>query len=99
MSDVRVEPNAKWVRGTVAGEVVVDTRRSTFVWELPYYPAWYFDRADIRAELRPNGDVESTRTRGDAVVRSINGLKKTPRSSSTPARPMHGSMCCRRLVT
>ena len=48
---VRIEPNPKWVRGTIGGRTVVDSRRSFFVWEIPYYPAWYFPVEDVSAEL------------------------------------------------
>ncbi len=70
---VRVEPNHKWVRGVVGGRTVVDSTDSRFVWEVPYYPAWYFPLADVHAELRENGaTLRSPRrgagTRYDVVV-------------------------------
>ncbi len=68
IENVRVEQNAKWVRGFLDDVLVVDTRSSLFVWEWPHYPAWYFDLADVHAELRPSGETETTVNRGDAVV-------------------------------
>lgn len=47
MTDVRIEPNPKWIRGVLAGQTVVDTRDAKFVWSHPYYPWWYIPTADI----------------------------------------------------
>lgn len=54
----RTEPAQKWVRGMIGGSTVVDSRRATFVWEIPYWPTWFFPAADIAAELREAPDVE-----------------------------------------
>jgi uncharacterized protein (DUF427 family) len=48
---VRIEHGAKRVRAYLGGEVVADTTRPVLVWEVPYYPAYYIPRADVRAEL------------------------------------------------
>lgn len=42
---------AKWIRGTLAGQTVVDARDFMFVWEVPYWPWWFFRRDDIAADL------------------------------------------------
>ena len=42
---------AKWIRGTLAGQTIVDSRDFMFVWEVPYWPWWFFHRDDIAAEL------------------------------------------------
>ncbi len=70
---VRVEPNLRWVRGMIGGRHVVDSRRVRNVWEIPYYPAWYFPLDDIDAELVVTGtEVRSpefgTASRYDVVV-------------------------------
>ncbi|MDH4143796.1 MAG: DUF427 domain-containing protein [Acidimicrobiia bacterium] len=62
----RIESNPKWIRGTSLGLPVVDSRNSRLVWEVPYYPAWYFPLDEVAAELRPTGAVKPTR-RGDAT--------------------------------
>lgn len=67
----RVEPNPRWIRGHVDGQTIVDSRDSLFVWEFRYYPQWYFPISDLAAELRPTGDVEQTKNRGDATVYDI----------------------------
>ena len=48
------------------GEVVADTARPVLVWEVPYYPAYYFPLADVRAELEADGGSEHSPSRGDA---------------------------------
>ncbi len=64
---VRVEPNPKWIRGMVDGQVVVDSRRSRFVWEIPYYPAWYFPVDDVDTKLVENGETLRSPSRGDGT--------------------------------
>ena len=39
---VRVERSAKRVRTYLGGRVVADTTRALLVWEVPYYPTYYF---------------------------------------------------------
>jgi uncharacterized protein (DUF427 family) len=48
---IRIEPGAKRVRAYLGGEVIVDSIRPTLVWEVPYYPAYYFPLADVRTDL------------------------------------------------
>ena len=64
---VRVEPNPKWIRGTVDGRTVVDSRDVRYVWEVPYYPAWYFPLADVDATLVPNGTALRSPSRGEGT--------------------------------
>ena len=64
---VKVEPNAKWIRGYLDGELVVDTQRSLLVWEKPYYPAWYVPADDVASGvLKPNDTVDRSPSRGPA---------------------------------
>ncbi len=45
MSDagrVRVEPGSKRVRVMLGGEMIADTTAPLLVWEVPYYPTYYF---------------------------------------------------------
>ena len=63
---VRIEPGAKRVRAYLGGEVVADTTRTVLVWEVPYYPTYYFRAADVRTDLlEPDGDVAHSPSRGD----------------------------------
>ncbi len=50
----RIEPAPRRVRGFVGSQLVFDTTRARYVWEVPYYPQYYIPLADVRAEL-PEG--------------------------------------------
>lgn len=64
---VRVEPGAKRVRVYLGGQVVADTTRPLLVWEVPYFPAYYLPRDDVRTEaLTSSGRTEHSPSRGDA---------------------------------
>jgi uncharacterized protein (DUF427 family) len=64
---VRVEPGRKRVRAYLAGEPVADTNHPTLVWEIPYYPAYYFPIGDVRSDvLTPTPKTEHSPSRGDA---------------------------------
>ena len=49
--DLKTRENPKWIRGYRNGRLVVDSRRTLFVWEHEYYPAWYVPADDVDAEL------------------------------------------------
>jgi uncharacterized protein (DUF427 family) len=69
---VRVERGTKRVRAYLAGEVVADTLCPWLVWEVPYYPAYYFPLSDVRAELIDEGQAAShSPSRGDSAVRTV----------------------------
>jgi uncharacterized protein (DUF427 family) len=71
MSDrgrVRVEQSSRQVRVMLGGEVVANTIRPLLVWEVPYYPTYYFPEADIRSDLLvETGEVKRSPSRGDAT--------------------------------
>lgn len=66
-AELRTQPNPKWIRGRLGGQTVVDSRRTQFVWEHPYYPAWYVPSDDVSAELVPTGERVESQTRGSGV--------------------------------
>jgi uncharacterized protein (DUF427 family) len=68
---VRTEPSAKRVRVYLGGRVAADTRHPVLVWEIPYYPAYYFPAGDVTAELVPTGETEHSPSRGDAVLYDV----------------------------
>ena len=68
---IRTQPNPKWIRGQFRGLPVVDSRNAVFVWEHPYYPAWYFPANDIAGELVATGEVKASSTRGPGVLFDI----------------------------
>jgi uncharacterized protein (DUF427 family) len=64
---VKVETNAKRIRGVLDGTYVVDTTRSLLVWEKPYYPAWYVPADDVTpGVLEANERVDRSPSRGPA---------------------------------
>ena len=65
---IRIEEGRKRVRAYHGGHLVADTARPVLVWEWPYYPAYYFPAADVRAELVPAGETEHSPSRGDAEI-------------------------------
>ena len=64
---VRVEPNPKWIRGSFNGRTVVDSRDTRFVWEFPYYPAWYFPADSVSGDLIENGGTVRSPSRGEGI--------------------------------
>jgi uncharacterized protein (DUF427 family) len=65
---LRVEASAKRVRAYLGGEVVADTRAPLLVWEVRYYPAYYFPADDVRADLVPAGESEHVPGLGQAEI-------------------------------
>jgi uncharacterized protein (DUF427 family) len=71
---VHMEDGAKRVRTYLGGQRIADTKGLKLVWEVPYYPAYYFPRRDVRMELlTPNGRTQHSPSRGDAHKFSVNG--------------------------
>jgi uncharacterized protein (DUF427 family) len=68
---VKVEGGQKRVRTYLGGELVADTRHPLLVWEVPYYPTYYFPEADVRAALIPAGPGQRSPSRGDAMLFDI----------------------------
>lgn len=71
MSDrgrVRVEPGNKRVRVVLGGEVVADSTATLLVWEIPYYPTYYFPEADVATDLLvETGETRRSPSRGEAT--------------------------------
>jgi uncharacterized protein (DUF427 family) len=63
---VRVEPSGKRVRVYLGGQVVADSTHPLLVWEIPYYPTYYFPVVDVRTELlAPDGGSRHSPSRGE----------------------------------
>ena len=45
---VQMQHGLKRIRAYLGGEVVADTAHPRLVWEVPYYPAYYFPVEDVR---------------------------------------------------
>src|SRR5262249_1977145 len=64
---VHIENGPKRVRTYFGGKLIADTKRVKLVWEVPYYPAYYFPREDVRMELpTTNGHTQNSPSRGVA---------------------------------
>jgi uncharacterized protein (DUF427 family) len=68
---VRLEQGAKRVRVYLGGVLVADTLAPVLVWEVPYYPAYYIPRQDVRVELIPSGNTDHSPSRGDATLFTV----------------------------
>ena len=80
---IRIEPGAKRVRAYLGGEVVADTARPVLVWEVPYYPTYYFPLADVRAQLleTESGGAHSP-SRGDGRTFTVQtDSREAPRAA------------------
>jgi uncharacterized protein (DUF427 family) len=77
---IRIESGAKRVRAYLGGEVVADTTRPVLVWEVPYYPSYYFPLADVRGEvIEPDGGVAHSPSRGNGRTLTVRaGNKEVP---------------------
>jgi uncharacterized protein (DUF427 family) len=71
---VRIERTAKRIRAFLGGRAIADTTRALLVWEVPYYPVYYFPREDVAAELKPNGRTTHVPSRGDSVLYDVEGV-------------------------
>src|SRR5262245_56174610 len=75
---IRVEHGLKRIRAYLGGKVVADTMRPVLVWEIPYYPTYYFPREDVRTELlEPHEAIVHSPSRGDAHTFTIRVGGKT----------------------
>ncbi len=82
---VRVEQGAKRVRAYLGGELIADTTRPLYVWERPYYPAYYFPAADVRGELlEEHGSESHSPSRGDARILTVR-----TRTRKAPGAALH----------
>lgn len=69
---VRIEEGSKRVRVMLGGEVVADTTRPLLVWEVPYYPTYYFPETDVKTELLVDtGETRRSPSRGEAAQYAV----------------------------
>jgi uncharacterized protein (DUF427 family) len=74
---LRVEQGAKRIRTYLAGELVADTTRPLLVWEVPYYPTYYFPEGDVREDmLELDGGVSHSPSRGDGRTFTVTAGSK-----------------------
>lgn len=65
---VRIKEGGKRVRVMIGGEIVADTSHPLMVWEMPYYPTYYFPEDDVRTDLLvETGEKKRSPSRGEAT--------------------------------
>jgi uncharacterized protein (DUF427 family) len=80
---IRVERGAKRVRTYLGGVPVADTIRPVLVWEVPYYPTYYFPAEDVRGDsLEPDGGVSHSPSRGDGRTFTVRAGGKEARAAA-----------------
>ena len=56
----------------LGGEIVADTTTPLLVWEVPYYPTYYFPGTDVRTDLLvETGETRRSPSRGEAVQYAV----------------------------
>ena len=69
---VRIEPTAKRVRTRLGGVTIADSTNVLMVWEIPYYPTYYFPADDVRLDLLTNsGETKRSPSRGTSDLFDI----------------------------
>ena len=68
---VRTEPSPKRVRAFLGGQLVADSDWPLLVWEVPYYPTYYFAVADVVADLAESGESDHSPSRGTGTFFDI----------------------------
>jgi uncharacterized protein (DUF427 family) len=75
MSDqgrVSVERTRKRVRAILGGVTIVDSSSVLMVWEIPYYPTYYFPEADVNmGALVDSGETKRSPSRGNATLYQV----------------------------
>lgn len=75
MSDrgrVRIEPSTRQVRVMLGGEIVANTTSPLLVWEVPYYPTYYFPESDVKTDLLVDtGETHRSPSRGEATQYAV----------------------------
>ncbi len=69
---VRVEDGTKRIRAQIGGVTVADSTAVKLVWEVPYYPTYYFPRESVRMDLlSDSGTTKRSPSRGTADLSDI----------------------------
>jgi len=69
---VRVEPTSKRIRNQIGGVVIADSTDVLMVWEVPYFPTYYFPSSDVRLDLlSDSGETKRSPSRGTAQLHDI----------------------------
>ena len=69
--ELKTRENPKWIRGFRNGRLVADSRRTLFVWEHEYYPAWYIPVDDVAADVIATGKTFDGGARGVGTMTDL----------------------------
>ena len=86
----RIEPAPRRVRGYLGHELVVDTTAARYVWELPYYPAYYIPLEDVRTGFLVDEDHPQKVQLGPSRLHSLVGAGRTHPSAARVFDPGDG---------
>ena len=94
---VRVETGRKRVRAYLNGDLVADTLAPLYVWEKPYYPAYYIPATDVVADLKPTGRREHSPSRGEGEILDVvtargNAVGGALRYADSPIEELRGAV-------
>ncbi|WP_310773317.1 DUF427 domain-containing protein [Mycobacterium sp. Z3061] len=78
----RIEPAPRRVRGYLGAELVFDTTAARYVWEFPYYPAYYIPLADVRTEFLSDDNHPQRVQLGPSRLQSLVGAGQTHPSAA-----------------
>ena len=69
---VRVEDTQKRVRAQIGGVMIADSTAVKMVWEIPYFPTYYFPADDVRLDLMTDsGETKRSPSRGTANLLDV----------------------------
>ncbi|MEX0795906.1 MAG: DUF427 domain-containing protein [Acidimicrobiia bacterium] len=69
---IKVESAGKRVRAMLGGEIIADSHRVLMVWEVPYFPTYYFPEADVNmSAFVDSGETKKSPSRGDATLYEV----------------------------
>ena len=69
---VRIEDGQKRIRTQIGGVTVQDSADVKMVWEVPYYPTYYFPQDSVRMDLlSDSGDTKRSPARGTANLFNV----------------------------
>src|SRR6201993_3241102 len=78
----RIEPAPRRVRGYLGHELVFDTTAARYVWEIPYYPAYYVPLTDVREEFLRDENHPQKVQFGPSRLHSLVGAGQTRQSAA-----------------
>ncbi|MEZ5174625.1 MAG: DUF427 domain-containing protein [Acidimicrobiia bacterium] len=69
---MKIEPTQKRIRTQIRGVTIADSTDVLMVWEIPYFPTYYFPQSDVRMDLMTDsGETKQSASRGTANLFDI----------------------------